>query len=105
MARRSSCRRLNAPVLQFAWSPPWSRTRPKTSASMAGGFRPGFSAVLLFTYRMLDFCRAARCHDPAPRHAFVVRQEGGLLYRFDDYVLDTDRRELRQGHALVRLPP
>ena len=33
------------------------------------------------------------------------RVERKLLYRFEKYVLDTDRRELRQGGDLVRLAP
>jgi TolB-like protein len=30
---------------------------------------------------------------------------GDLLYRFEDFVLDTDRRELRRGPQLVAIPP
>ena len=28
-----------------------------------------------------------------------------LLYRFEDFVLDTDRRELRRGPQLAAIPP
>src|ERR1051325_6892297 len=30
---------------------------------------------------------------------------GSMLYRFEDYVLDTDRRELRHGVALLAIEP
>lgn len=33
------------------------------------------------------------------------RSDLKLLYRFDDYVLDIDRRELRCGEALVTIEP
>ena len=32
-------------------------------------------------------------------------ERGKLLYSFDDYTLDTDRRELRRGPDLVPLEP
>src|SRR5437763_611727 len=31
--------------------------------------------------------------------------DAGLLYRFENHVLDTDRRELRRGAALVAVEP
>ena len=39
---------------------------------------------------------------PVASRALVERK---LLYRFEKYVLDTDRRELRQGGDLVPLAP
>jgi TolB-like protein/tetratricopeptide (TPR) repeat protein len=34
-----------------------------------------------------------------------LAEERDLLYRFEDFVLDTDRRELRRGPQLVAIPP
>src|SRR5947209_3926580 len=40
-----------------------------------------------------------------PADGIFGRGNGKLLYLFEDYVLDSDRRELRHGPALVAMAP
>jgi TolB-like protein len=53
----------------------------------------------------LSFLKHRLIFRPADAGSAAVPEESELLYRFDDYALDTDRRELRRGTALVSIEP
>src|SRR5262249_45323710 len=65
--------------------------------------RLGLTRALLFPCEMLDFCRPgiwARMREREPATAGAK-----MLYFFEDFVLDPDRRELRRGNALIEVQP
>jgi pimeloyl-ACP methyl ester carboxylesterase/DNA-binding winged helix-turn-helix (wHTH) protein len=51
-------------------------------------------------YRFLDFCLGCRSNKSGPRLG-----SGKLKYSFEDFVLDTDQRELRRGHQYIAIQP
>jgi DNA-binding winged helix-turn-helix (wHTH) protein/tetratricopeptide (TPR) repeat protein len=59
--------------------------------------------TLFFAYEILHFCFAKL----RARREMTVRATGALnlLYIFDNYVLDPDRRELRSGASVVAIEP
>jgi len=52
-----------------------------------------------------SFFLASRCAKGVEAPGWAVREIGKLLFLFEDYALDTSRRELRRGSALVSLEP
>ena len=63
--------------------------------------RFGFTRAFIFPYDGLDFCRSG-IWALAERSGSV---EAEMLYFFENFVLDPDRRELRRGKALIAVQP
>ena len=64
--------------------------------------RARFTCSLHFRHRQLNLCLAGVLE---PRCSEVAWGNGSLRYLFENYALDTDRRELRRGAELVAIPP
>jgi len=52
-----------------------------------------------------SFFLTSRCAEGVEAPGWAVTEIGKLLFLFEDYALDTSRRELRRGGALVSLEP
>lgn len=61
-----------------------------------------FTCSLHFRHRQLNLCLIGVVEPRLPAAAW---EEGSLRYLFENYALDTDRRELRRGAELVAIPP
>ena len=71
---------------------------------MPGGPRVCFQGILNFCLGWPPFFLRTRCATLSSS-ALEPQQDGVLPYLFGDCVLDTDRRELRRGTALVAVEP
>jgi TolB-like protein len=66
-----------------------------------GADKACFGATLAFLQDRLVFCPVCPCARLSFRPEFKAAGICDLLYSFDDFRLDTDRRELRQGAKLI----
>jgi DNA-binding winged helix-turn-helix (wHTH) protein/pimeloyl-ACP methyl ester carboxylesterase len=64
-----------------------------------------FPAGLHFPYCALDFCWERRSHGGIGKTSTEGDGGASLLYRFEDFELDTDRRELRRRRVQISLAP
>ena len=68
---------------------------------MPGADNACFGAALAFSQGGLVSCPVCPCARLPFRPEFKAAGSGNLLYLFEDFRLDTDRRELRQGTKLI----
>ena len=67
--------------------------------------RFGFTQALIFPYDELDSCRLGIWAKMRTQSAILLGPGAEMLYFFEDFVLDPDRRELRRGNAVVAVQP